>query len=119
MDKDERNLQGEEDAIHRILLRIHEKWRAESNLKEEGLLTETIILSPEPATPPTLEPPIEEEAFVATVILSPNARQSISSPAPTKEESETTGVESKTGEPPEKGEFLEETVILKPKKVEK
>jgi len=111
----------ENEAIHRILVRILEKWRMEIGAVEEDL-EKTIILSSEGVERKEISPPskpvkVMEEALPETVIIPLKENRigiSISSPAV-----KSKGADSiqKPEEPSGKDEFLEETVILKAGKV--
>jgi hypothetical protein len=124
MDSREGSLSGEEkenEAIHRILVKILEKWRMEIGAVEEDL-EKTVILSSESVEQKESPPPFRsikemEEALPETVIIPSKENRSgisISSPAV-----KSKGADSiqKPQEPPGKNEFLEETVILKAGKV--
>jgi len=124
MDSREGSLSGEEkenEAIHRILVKILEKWRMEIGAVEEDL-EKTVILSSESVEQKESPPPFRsikemEEALPETVIIPPKENRSgisISSPAV-----KSKGADSiqKPQEPSGKNEFLEETVILKAGKV--
>jgi hypothetical protein len=124
MDSREGSFSGEEkenEAIHRILGKILEKWRMEIGAVEEDL-EKTVILSSESVEQkesPSPSKPIKvmEEALPETVIISLKENRfgiSISSPAV-----KSKGADSiqKPQEPSGKNEFLEETVILKAGKV--
>ncbi|MBM4350565.1 MAG: hypothetical protein FJ106_11855 [Deltaproteobacteria bacterium] len=111
----------ENEAIHRILVRILEKWRMEIGAVEEDL-EKTIIFSSEGVERKEMSPPskpikVMEEALLETVIIPLKENRigiSISSPAV-----KSKGADSiqKPEEPSGKDEFLEETVILKAGKV--
>lgn len=124
MDSREGSFSGEEkenEAIHRILVKILEKWRMEIGAVEEDL-EKTVILSSESVEQkesPSPSKPIKvmEEALPETVIIPLKENRfgiSISSPAV-----KSKGADSiqKPEEPSGKDEFLEETVILKAGKV--
>lgn len=124
MDSREGSLSGEEkenEVIHRILVKILEKWRMEIGAVEEDL-EKTVILSSESVEQKESPPPFRlikemEEALPETVIIPPKENRfgiSISSPAV-----KSKGADSiqKPQEPSGKNEFLEETVILKAGKV--
>ncbi len=122
MDRQKQNFltKEEKEAIHKILLRILEKWRSDLGEREEELV-KTVILSPGSATrqePSSLESPEEsEETLAATIILPPKEGRPRPTSAPLPEKTKGDEPLSKTEEFLEKDEFLEETVILKPKKV--
>ncbi|MBM4325309.1 MAG: hypothetical protein FJ115_17290 [Deltaproteobacteria bacterium] len=124
MESRQGSLSGEEkenEAIHGILVRILEKWRMEIGASEEDL-EKTVILSSESVERKEMSPPskpikVMEEAVPETVIILPKENKpgtSISSPAV-----KSKGPDSikRPEEPSGKGEFLEETVILKAGKV--
>lgn len=124
MESREGSLSGEEkenEAIHRILVRILEKWRMEIGAVEEDL-EKTVILSSESVEQkesPSPSKPIQvmEEALAETVIISSKENRSgISTSSPVVK---TKGADSiqKPEKPSGKDEFLEETVILKAGKV--
>lgn len=123
MDRQEQNFftKEENEAIHKILLRILEKWQTDWKLGEEEL-EKTVILSSGRATRPEPSSSLEsieekEESLAATVVLSPKEGRLRPSSPPLTEKLKEQERFVKTEEPPEKDEFLEETVILKPKKV--
>ena len=124
MDSREGSLSGEEkenEAIHRILWKILEKWRMEIGAMEEDL-EKTVILSSESVErkeSPSPSKPIKviEEAVPETVLIYPKENRSgISTSSPVVK---TKGADSiqKPEVPSGKDEFLEETVILKAGKV--
>ncbi|MDI6762491.1 MAG: hypothetical protein QME83_05590 [Thermodesulfobacteriota bacterium] len=124
MDSRKGSLSGEEkenEAIHRILVRILEKWRMEIGAVEEDL-EKTVILSSESVE--QKEGPLPsrsikeiEEALTETVIIpSKENRSRISTSSPAVKSKGLDSIQ-KPEEPSGKDEFLEETVILKPGKV--
>ncbi len=124
MESREGSLSGEEkenEAIHRILVKILEKWRMEIGAVEEDL-EKTVILSSESveqkeSPPPSRPIKVMEEAVPETVIIPPKENRSgISTSSPAVK---TKGADSiqKPEKPFGKDEFLEETVILKAGKV--
>lgn len=122
MESREENLSGKEnEAIHRILVRILEKWRMEIAASEEDL-EKTVILSSERVERKEIPLPsrtskVAEEVLPETVILSPKgSRSEISTPSPAVNSKGPDSI-SRPDEPPEKDEFLEETIILKPGRV--
>lgn len=123
MDSYERNLlvEKENEAIHKILTRILEKWRMETFTNEEGL-EKTVILSPESTIQreiPSESKPIRvmEEAVPETVILQPKGHRP-EPPTPSSMDRSTGSDSMQRPEgPPDKDDFLEETVILKPGKI--
>lgn len=145
MDRREGNPLGEEKenkAIHTILLKILDKWRAEIQKGTKDVLEETVVISPEAFRRGTSPPPPKEieEALDQTVILSPQgkARREEAPPVHKPEEisetvilapqrtnrnaqhpaTEPAGGEKVPPAPPAKEEpFSEETVILKRGKV--
>ncbi|MBS3919740.1 MAG: hypothetical protein KG012_12735 [Deltaproteobacteria bacterium] len=122
MESREGSLSGKEnEAIHKILVRILEKWRMEIGAVEEDL-EKTVILSFESVErkeSPSPSKPIQvmEEVLPETVIISPKENRSgISTSSPVVK---TKGADSiqKPEKTSGKDEFLEETVILKAGKV--
>lgn len=123
MDSYERNLLAgkENEAIHKILMGILEKWRMEVGAGEEDL-EKTVILSSEsigkreiPLQSKTIE--VIEEAIAETVILQPkDHRPGPSIPSPAVKSTEPDSMQ-RSEEFPGKDEFLEETVILKTSKI--
>lgn len=114
-------LNQENEMIHGILMRILEKWRMEIGTSEEDL-EKTVILSPEnigqrEAPPPPKPIKGMEEAIPETVILSPkDNRPGIPMASPVASSKESVSIQ-RPDEPPEKDEFLEETVVLRPGKI--
>lgn len=145
MDSREGNPSGEEKvnkAIHGILAKILDKWRAEIQEEAKEALEETFVLSPKTSERATSPPRAKEteDTLQKTVILSPQGigRREESPPAPKPEEiSETiiltpqrtnretqsplTGLAGGEKIPPaspsKEDQFSEETVILKPGKM--
>ena len=95
----------ENEAIYGILIKILEKWRLE--IEAEGKeLEETVILSPQEAASdaflsPTVKP---EDMDLEETIVSTKEIDRMSS-------------KQRLEEQPKEDEFLEETVIVKPRKV--
>ncbi len=108
----------ENEAIHRILVRILEKWRMEIAASEEDL-EKTVILSSEGVERKEIPLPsrtskVTEEVLPETVILSPKgSRSEISTPSPAVKSNGPDSI-PRPEESPDKDEFLEETIILKP-----
>ncbi len=126
MDRQQQNFftKEENEAIHNILLKILEKWRTDWSPGEKEL-EKTVVLSP--GYPASTEPSsssessalkVSEDALAETVILPPKEGRPVPSSASLTEKSRGHEAFSKKEELPEKEEFLEETVILKPKKVQ-
>jgi hypothetical protein len=122
MESHERSLLGKEnEVIHRILLRILEKWRMEMGASEEDL-EKTVILSSgniEQGKTPSQSKPIKEmeEAIPETVVLHPKENKSGTPIASPVVKSKELDFHQRPGEPPDEDELLEETVILKPGKI--
>jgi hypothetical protein len=121
MDSHKESLSGKEnEVIHGILLRILEKWRRDIGAIEEDLEKTVTLFSEsiEQGETPLKSKPVQvmEEAVPETVILPPKEHQSgLSTPSPAVE-SKGPDILQRPEEPPDKDEFLEETVILKPAK---
>ncbi|OGP80598.1 MAG: hypothetical protein A2V86_16865 [Deltaproteobacteria bacterium RBG_16_49_23] len=113
MDSHEGSLSGvgkEFKAIHRILVKILDKWRTETQEGTEEALNETLIISPETyqkKTSPPLRDQETEEILQKTVIFSPQGTTGREGFPPAHEPEEIS----------EKDQFSEETVILKPGKI--
>ncbi len=95
---------AENEAIHAILIKILEKWRVKIEVGEKEL-EETIIVSPQTVT--------SDASPSSGVKPKDTGLEGVAS----QKETDRMGSAERIEEEPKEDEFLEETIILKPRKV--